>query len=461
MKNNFEAARQPGKNLYEQVCEKIRDEIISGQYEAGDRIPSKRSLAESLQCSLNTVQTAYAQLVDEGYLRVREKSGFFVADLEGILTGGLQSTAVVLPEEKVSPYLYDFSYQGIDETSFPLTLWRRLSREAMSGVFLSSSDANGSYELRSSIAKYLRLSRGVQCSPSQVLISSGSEYLLQLLIQLLDSDTIYAIENPGYEKLSQLFRSNRVTYRPIDVDGQGVILKQLISSDADVVCITPSHQFPTGSIMPVGRRLQLLSWAQQSDRRYIIEDDYDSEFRYAGKPIPSLQGLDQSGRVIYLGSFSKSLFPSLRVSYLVLPEHLCHRYDELLSFYMCPVPLQIQKTLARFLSGGHFDRHLNRMRKIYKGKREVLVTFLRESFPESTIEGAPAGGHLVIRMKSGKSEDELVQAAEKAGVKVYGLSLFYSRQTKVQEGPSILLGYASLSIGQIEEGVALLRRAWK
>ncbi len=451
------------KSRYEQIYEFMRDEIISGRYGPGDKVPSKRSLAEALQCSLNTVQNAYAQLTDEGYLYSRQKSGFYVAALEGLDPSMPQIAERRESDRKEERFRFDFSYQGIDREAFPVTLWKRLSREVMNDEkreFLDVRDAKGDEELRSAIASYLRLSRSVQCTSSRILISSGTEYLLGMLIQLLDENTVYAIENPGYEKLSQLFTSNRVSFRSVDVDSQGLSSEGLEASGADVVCITPSHQFPTGTIMPVGRRLRLLSWAQQKKGRYIIEDDYDSEFRYAGKPIPSLQGLDQSGSVIYLGSFSKSLFPSLRISYLVLPEPLMEVYDRDLSFYMCPVPLLQQRTLARFLSAGHFSRHLNRMRNIYKEKREVLVRSLLSAFPSLEIEGAAAGGHIVIRVHNGMGENELERRAEEAGIRVYGLSRFYSRQPEPSEAPPILLGYASLSLQEIDEAVTLLRDLW-
>ncbi len=450
------------EHLYEQIYSSLRDEIVSGRYRREEKLPSKRVLASSLQCSVNTVQSAYSQLVDEGYLIAREKSGYFVADLEGIVTYGDGTGEARSEPEGRNRYRYDFSYQGIDRSSFPLHLWRKLMKDVLLGDerdLLGSGDPKGDPLLRKSIAKYLRLSRGVECSPSRIIISSGTEFLLQLLVQLFDESTLYAIENPGYEKLSSLFRSARVEYRSIALDEQGILPEDLELSQADVVCITPSHQFPTGSIMPVGRRLQLLSWAQEKESRYIIEDDYDSEFRYAGKPIPSLQGLDQRGNVIYLGSFSKSLFPSLRISYLVLPEQLLDLYDERLAFTVCPVPLIEQRTLTRFIDEGHFERHLNRMRKLYRAKWELLVSSLRDAFPSSLIEGSPAGGHLVLRVRNGMSEQELLDRSEERGVHVYGMSRFYSSPLS-EKDPAVLLGFAALSHEDISEAVQALRSAW-
>lgn len=451
------------RHLYMKVYEYMKDLIISGAYAYGEKIPSKRALASLLHCSLNTVQSAYGQLVDEGYLIAQEKRGYYVADLEGIAAGMRQVEPIEVSQRQAVPFRYNFSYQGIDLSAFPITVWRRLTREVLSDEtlrFLESGNPKGEWDLRVSIATYLRLSRGVQCTPNQILIGSGTEYLLQLLIQLFDAETVYAIEDPGYEKLALMFNRARVSFRPISVDESGLVPQSLAESDADVVCITPSHQFPTGSIMPVGRRVQLLSWAQEKEGRYIIEDDYDSEFRFAGKPIPSLQGLDQSGRVIYLGSFSKSLFPSLRISYLVLPDQLASRYDEVLNFTVCPVPLTEQLTLAHFLSRGHFDRHLNRMRKLYRGKRDTLVAALKASFPDIRIEGASGGGHLLVHLDSQVPEEILVRRAAEAGVKVYALSRFFCGRTQKPRRSTLLLGYASLSLQEIQEAVELLTGAW-
>ncbi len=452
------------KPLVEQLYAYLKTEITHKRLGKGEKLPSKRRLASSLGCSVNTIQGAYNQLVDEGYLEAREKSGYYVANLEGMLDISSPAGNYQLQEQQKKCYLYDFSCQGVDLESFPFSSWRSLNREILTSkpqALLKSGNPKGEVGLRSSIAKYLQYSRGVRCSAEQIIISSGTESLLQLLIQLLDEDTVFGLENPGYEKLSLLFKHNRANYVSIALDQQGMDTNALLASAADVACITPSHQFPTGRIMPVSRRLQLLKWAQENPRRFLVEDDYDSEFRYSGKPIPSLQGLDTKGKVIYLGAFSKSLSPALRVSYMVLPQALAGWYAERLQFYMCPVPILEQMTLQAFIEGGYFERHVNRMRNLYKQKREVLIATLEENLPYCTVEGTAAGLHCMVHVNKGLDEQALVTKAEKLEVKVYGISNYYADPIQTTESATVLLGFATLRMEDIPKAVKTLAQAWR
>ena len=257
-----------------------------------------------------------------------------------------------------------------------------------------------------------------------------------------------------------IFKNNRTAYKAIPLDDSGMLPDKLQESCAAIACVTPSHQFPTGSIMPVSRRIQLLNWANEKPERYIIEDDYDSEFRYEGRPIPSLQGLDTGAKVIYMGAFSKSLTPAIRISYMVLPERLMKAYDEKFAFYICPVPTIEQKILFRFIHDGHFERHLNRMRNIYKGKRETLVSAIHNLLPNVDISGANAGLHLLLQINNGMSETELLAAASKNSVKVYGCSQYFFDTTSPRGQPSLLMGFATLNKNEIFAAVDLLRKAW-
>lgn len=455
--------RDVSEPLFQQLYIQVKQEIINGNLARNEKLPSKRRLAANLQCSQNTVQTAYNQLVDEGYIFSRAKSGYYVAELDGILNISIEPQIASVGKSRADIYVYDFSYQGVDLTCFPFSIWRKLSKNIINEYdkdLLRTGDPQGYPLLRSGIARYLRHSRGVQCAPEQIIISSGTEFLFQLLIQLFDKDYVFAIENPGYEKISMLFKSSRAEYRPITLDKYGMQPDKLDYYSANVACITPSHQFPTGKIMPISRRIQLLNWANEKHDRFIIEDDYDSEFRYSGKPIPSLQGLDQNGKVIYVGAFSKSLTPALRISYMVLPKKLLETYQEKLSFYICPVPTIEQKVLQRFMDEGHFERHLNRMRNLYKQKRERLVSVIREMLPDSVIDGATAGLHLVLKVGNGLSEAELIQKAAHNGVKVYGISRLFSEQTQDSQSNTLILGFASLKIEEIHIAVSLLKHAW-
>ena len=449
--------------LYEQLYQYIKSEIRSGTYAPDAKLPSKRRLAAHLQCSQNTVQSAYNQLISEGYITAKPKSGFFVCKLDGVLSIGNPQTRPADNADATPANRYDFSHRGVDTESFPFPTWRKITKEVINEYdpdLLKLGNSQGDFNLRKSIANYLHQSRGVKCSPEQIIVSSGTEFLLQLLIQLFPEDTVYALENPGYERLNLIFKSNRARYKTINLDESGMIPGELTKIQADVACVTPSHQFPTGNIMPIARRIQLLNWANENPEHYLIEDDYDSEFKYSGRPIPSLQGLDTGEKVIYIGAFSKSLAPSMRVSYIVLPEQLLAAYNEKLTFYICPVPAIEQKALFRFINEGHFERHLNKMRNIYKKKRETLVFAIQQYLPGVKIIGANAGLHLLLEIGNGMEEAKLIAAAHNQGVKVYGLSGYYSGEHSLIKHPTILLGYATMRQNEIADAVRLLKNAW-
>ncbi|HHT96429.1 MAG TPA: PLP-dependent aminotransferase family protein [Clostridiales bacterium] len=449
--------------LFEQIYSHIKFEILNGNYIFNTKLPSKRKLADHLKCSQNTVQAAYNQLVSEGYLVSKQRSGYYVCKLDGILNISNKKNTKINSNSDKSKYKYHFSYHGVDLENFPFITWRRINRDSINEFdqdFFKAGHPQGLYELRESICHYLRSSRSVKCIPEQIIISSGTELILQLLIQAFNESSVFGLENPGYERLSLLFKSNNRQYKAIPLDKDGMILSSLERSAADIISITPSHQFPTGNIMPINRRIQLLNWANQSPNRYIIEDDYDSEFKYSGKPIPSLQGLDNYGKVIYIGSFSKSLSPSMRISYAVLPQELLNEYKENLNFYICPVPYLEQKILHTFISEGYFERHLNKMRNIYKKKREALVLAIKELLPNADISGENAGLHIILNPNNGLTETELVLRAKLKGVKVNALSQYYINKDTRPSETQLLLGFASLSEKEIYKAVNLLYDAW-
>jgi GntR family transcriptional regulator / MocR family aminotransferase len=460
----FAIDTEGGEPLYLQLYDYIKSEIQSGNIPCSTKLPSKRKLSLHLGISQNTIQAAYDQLIEEGYIMPVDRKGFFVCKLDNIVK--LESVSKDdAKENRISKQNadYDFSYHGVDRPNFPFTTWRRITKDVINEYdteLLKSGDIKGYANLRNSIAEYLRQSRGVNCSADQIVISAGTEYLFQILIQLLDMDSIYGIENPGYEKLNLLFSSSRAKFKAINIDHEGMVLEEIRKSSANVICITPAHQFPSGGIMPINRRIQILNWANESSNRYIIEDDYDSEFKYSGKPIPALQGLDSSGKVIYMGAFSKSLSPSLRISYMVLPEKLAKEFTDRMSFIICPVPIIEQKVLCRFIQDGYFERHLNKMRNIYKKKRETLAEAIHQTGNSMEILGADAGLHLILRVNNGMSESQLVEEALKAGVRVYGLSKYYFDKEYLCKKPEILLGYATMGEEEITEAVKILKNAW-
>ncbi len=450
--------------IYQQLYLYIKEEIISGRIPYNCKLPSKRKLSTHLSISQNTIQAAYDQLIEEGYIHSSERKGFYVNKLNHLKS--LKVNPVIANNDitEHSPVIhYDFSYHGVDFAAFPFDTWRRLSKEVINEYdreLLQLGDSSGYYRLRSVLATYLHQSRGVNCTKDQIVISSGTEMLFQSLIQLFNQDYIYGIENPGYERLSQLFRGNRAAFSSISIDESGMIPEEIEKNKPNVLCITPAHQFPSGQIMPINRRIRLLNWANQEHNRYIIEDDYDSEFKYSGKPIPVLQGIDENEKVIYMGSLSKSITPTLRVSYMVLPPHLLKRYRKELSYQLCPVPIFEQKILSRFIEEGYFERHLNKMRNIYKRKRELLVTSLQKINPKIKILGADAGLHLLLQVPNNMSEEQLIIRAAQVQIKVYKYSSYYSNTTNLLEKPTILLGFATIAEQDIEPSCKLLQWAW-
>lgn len=454
-----------GVPLYQQLYAFIKKEILSSRIAPDTKLPSKRKLSAYLEISQNTIQSAYEQLIAEGYVYSLEKKGFYAAKIDHIHQLDVRSIINDRADlDKLDTISYDFSYHGVDIPSFPFTVWRRLAREVINEYdreLLQLGDPQGHIRLRTAIADYLHQSRGVNCSPEQIIISSGTELLMLALIQLLGSDSVYALENPGYEKLSMVFSANKARFTAVNIDESGMIPDEVYDSPVNVLSLTPAHQFPSGGIMPISRRIQLLNWANKAADRYIIEDDYDGEFKYSGRPIPAMQGLDGSGKVIYMGAFSKSLTPALRISYMVLPQPLLYKYLGNLSYFICPVSVIAQKVLSRFIEDGHFERHLNRMRLIYKRKRETLTRTIRAMGPGIEISGADAGQHLLLRVDNGMNEEQLVSSAAAQGVKVYGISSYYLSADPLPEPPRILLGFAAMEEEDISAAVSLLHKAWR
>ncbi|SFH99316.1 GntR family transcriptional regulator / MocR family aminotransferase [Tindallia magadiensis] len=453
------------KPLYQQLYEYLRQHILEGKMKADSKLPSKRKFAAQLGISQNTIQTAYGQLLEEGYIYAIEKSGFYVEKIEHLVHWKMESSAMPEGKKQIQPPMIDFSYYGVDREVNPFTIFKKLSKLAIEEngeAFLNRVEAKGYLGLRKAIATYLRFSRGINATAEQIVVSSGTEFLFQILFQILPEKSMYGMENPGPERLPNLFQNHRIQFCPLQVDREGIDTKELEGSGVDVLCITPSHQFPTGVIMPIKRRSALLSWAAQQEGRYIIEDDYDSEFKYKGMTIPALQGLDMNEKVIYMGSFSKSMSPALRISYMILPEHLLKEYHEKLAYLVCPVPLLDQKIMEQFMELGYFEKHLNRMRTKYKKKRSVLMKGLESLGDKITLLGADAGLHLVLAVHNGMTEKELMEKAAEFRVKVYGMSQYDIEEKKsgAASSPKILIGFASLSEGEIERGIESLKQAW-
>jgi GntR family transcriptional regulator / MocR family aminotransferase len=450
--------------LYVQLYQFFKEEIRSGRIASGEKLPSKRKLAIHLGVSMNTVNAAYEQLIMEGYLNTKPRSGVYASLSQNDLymESAHLPTAVTPPSVPESEEIhFDFSHGKVDLGSFPYSIWRRLTQELLyedQSELLHTGDVQGEYPLREQIAKYDYQSRGVRATPEQIVIGAGTQYLLWLLSLILRKGQVVGFENPGYHRARITFEHNGLLTVPIELDENGIDINQLQKSRANHVYVTPSHQFPYGMIMPVSRRLELLQWAHQQNG-YIIEDDYDGEFRYKGRPIPSLQGLDKFSRVIYLGTFSKALIPSIRLNYMVLPPALLEIYQEEFAIYKQTVSRLHQQTLYLFMKKGHWETHLNRMRTLYRKKQQKLLTAIHQFMGRNVeIIGEHSGLHILLRMNTELSEEKLVQQAKEYGVKVYPSSVY--KQGIKKTDAEILLGFGGLSEAEIEKGIETLSRAW-
>ena len=436
--------------LYEQLYRSLAAEMRAGTLTAGTRMPGKRRLAAELSVSVNTVDAAYQMLAAEGYLESRERSGFYVQEYLALPSrpAGLPQPPAPPVPSPAPPVRYDLSTRGVDPGLFPFRTWARLQKELLYSApeLLTPGDARGDAALRQALAGYLAEYRGVQCDPEQLVVGAGLEYLLGLLAPLLPGPA--AVETPGYPRARQVLENNGVPCRCLPVDADGLSLTALSASDAAVCYVTPSHQFPTGVTMPAGRRAELLHWAARAPgRRYIIEDDYDSEFRFDTRPLPSLQGMaGADGPVVYLSTCSRSLAPGIRIAYMVLPRQLLGAWQEKYRLYSGTVGRFEQQTLARFITGGYFTRHLARERTAYKARRDALAAALRASFApeELTLAGLHTGLHLLAQLKDPPPDAALRAAARQYGVRCSLLSDYDLTGTAHSAAGTLVLGYGSL-----------------
>jgi GntR family transcriptional regulator/MocR family aminotransferase len=478
--------------LHKQLYDELRRAILTGRLKPGERVPSTRGLSQSLGVSRATVTQSYEQLLSEGYLRAATGSGTFVGcelpdellkikpvekyrlaartpeagrQIELSRYGASIADSVPFePPEPEAPINFKTGRPALDE--FPLQQWRRLTLKhyrAKDHSLLDYAAGSAGYEpLREAIAGYLRHARAVKCDADQVVIVNGAQQGLDLIAKLLiDRGDPVGIENPGYLGARRVFLAHGAELLPIPVDESGIVTEALISKPKvglKLVYVTPSRQFPTGVTLTLPRRLDLLAWAEKTGVM-IIEDDYDSEFRFGSRPIPSLQGLATGDSVIYLGTFSKVLFPSLRVGYLVAAPPLARVFARAKWLADRQTPAIEQRVLADFINEGHLERHLRRMRTLYSKRRQALVSSLETHFGDRvTILGENAGMHLMIRLRSELDDEEVTIRARASGVGLVSARAYYLGEARRDE---FVLGYAGLSERRILEGTRRLAKILK
>lgn len=464
------------KPLYQQIYEQLKKQIISGELSAGAKLTSTRTLSTILNVSRNTVENAYLQLCSEGYIESKPGSGYIVLELLPELLSPdnnkpydvskhLKSDeANSIKKINTRDFSYDFEYGKLSSSDFPLKTWRKISNKALATLtsedMTSYSESKGEINFRIEIMNYLNKSRGVSCNTDQIIVCTGFAYCLSLICQLLrqDFDEI-AIEDPGYFGTRDIFANNGYKVSPITLDKDGINIAELDKSAARIVYVTPSHQFPTGSVMPIQKRLKLLDWAIKNDG-IIIEDDYDSELRYSSRPIPSIQNIGHKEKVIYIGTFSKSLSPSLRVNYMVLPEAYLDRYDNLFRIYQSSVPIIQQRVLYQFMNLGYYESHLRKISLANKRKHDLLISEIHKTLGNKVIiHGRNAGLHILIEVNNGLTEQELIEKAARFGAIVYPVSVFWINSEKYSNN-MVLLGFGGMTSEQIINGIKVLNEAW-
>lgn len=431
--------------LYEQLYELVRRDIVGGKISVGTKLPSKRALSEHLGISKVTVESAYACLAAEGYIYSVEKSGYFVEQVAPVLTAAIHTEDEPSTKENISA---DICSNAIDSAYFPISAWSSLMRTTLlegGSELFSPAPYNGVLRLRKAICEYLAENRGMSVAPSQLVIGAGTEYLYGLIVQLLGSNKIFALENPFYGKIPEVYTSHGAHCVFVDMDSFGVNVAGLEAKGAQIAHISPAHHFPTGTVTSQKRRFELLEWANSREGRYIIEDEYDSEFRFSGKPILPMQASDAGGKVIYINTFSKTISPCIRISYMILPPALAEEFHKKLGFYSCTVPSFEQYTLARFIENGGFERHIRRMKRHYKNLRNDLISII-ESSPvakRAEIIEQDSGLHFILKINTDISDLRIKSECADRGVKISFLSEYYKGICRTEH--MVLVNYSGIS----------------
>jgi len=441
--------------LHIQLYEQVKIDIINN-YKVGDKLPSIRKVASLYNLSRTTVESAYSQLVVEGFAESYPKKGYIVEDIN---TSTFKAkTNLDTQEEKKEEWLYDFDPTRLSKDAFPIKVWKRLFNKYIDESIDFGTYPNGQGEegLRIEVAKYISKSRGVNCHAHQVIVGCGFINSMDVLAKIIHKkyDTL-AIENPGYDTAANVFKSYGYEIKKIPIDKNGIKIDALEKEKSRLVYVTPSHQYPTGVTMPVSNRHKLLQWAEKYDG-LIIEDDYDSELSYVNRPIPSLQGLDEFGRVIYMGTFSKSLSAPLRISYMVLPENLLDLYGSYYGKVFASVPLMMQKTMEMFMSEGHWDKHLRKMRTMNRKKHNLMKSLLVKKLGNTMkIETQGAGLSILINPTININIEKLKDLAKKERIKIY-----FAKSVCGGDWDAIRMGFGLSNETEIESAIDIFSSIW-
>lgn len=441
--------------LYLQLYKYIKNEVEEGRLEPEEKLPSIRNFSEKIGVSKTTIQTAYDQLLIEGYIYSRVKSGYYVSHILTEDRNEKDDIDKLKNERKIEPGLKTDYMEFHDDTSFDFIKWKKCSNHILTyntRELLTEADVQGELELREEIARYMYQSRGVYCRAGEIVIGAGIQQIIMMLSVLLkkmDKRSI-SFENPGFILSQNIFKDYSYRISSIDLEDNGINLGMLKKQNPDIVYISPSHQFPTGTVMPISKRMQILSWAMENEK-YIIEDDYDSELRYTGKPIPALKGLDKNDRVIYIGSFSSTLLPSIRISYMVLPEPIKILYSNIKDNYTQGCSKVDQLILSKFMREGYYQKHIRRIRRIYAEKSSRITALIKNYYSDTLkVVSNMSGLYVILEINTRKSEDEIVDEINGIGVKAASFNQYVKGLSKGQK-PVIMLYFFNLNISKLDE----------
>lgn len=454
------------KYKYQLVYERIKEQILAGNYQPHEKLLSKRKISEQFNVSINSVIVALDQLIVEGYVYSLERKGYFVEDitrydLDDQEWSGLPAELKEQPIER--PYQTSFSHMASNMSLFPYNEWLKCEQKAIqqfNNELSHLSHQQGPYIVRQTLAQHLNFKRGVRCEPEQVVLHSSSQALMSQLLELFDdAPHTIALENPGYTRYKALIEDHGWDVLTVPLDEKGFDVERLQNQDVQLVCVTPAHQFPMGMIMPISRRFELLNWVNVPQERYIIEDDYDSEYKYETAHIPSLQSLDRSQRTIYMGTFSKTLFPGIRISYMVLPPNLLKKYKEKFNHLIPSCNTLNLYTLHFFMKDGYYQKHLSTMTEHFEEVRKCLIHTLEEAFDEDlNIIDVPAGLHFIIHYNTERSYAEILECAKNESLEIFSLERFYLTHVEDEDdGRYFILGFASLQLHEIPYAVKKLK----
>ncbi|MGB5823333.1 MAG: PLP-dependent aminotransferase family protein [Proteocatella sp.] len=441
--------------LYLQLYKYIKNEIQESRLKPEEKLPSIRSFSEKIGVSKTTIQTAYDQLLIEGYIYSKIKSGYYVSQIITEEKYENQDVEKLNNEKQIEPYLKQEYLKFHDDTSFDFIKWKKCSNHILTyntRELLTEADVQGELELREEIARYVYQSRGVYCRAGEIVIGAGIQQIivmLSVLLKKLDKQSI-SFENPGFMLSQNIFKDYSYRVSSIDLEDNGINIDILKKQDPDIVYISPSHQFPTGAVMPIAKRMQILSWAMENEK-YIIEDDYDSELRYTGKPIPALKGLDKNDKVIYIGSFSSTLLPSIRISYMVLPEPIRFLYSNIKDNYTQGCSKVDQLILSKFMREGYYQKHIRRIRRIYAEKSSRITSLIKNEYSDVLkVVSNLSGLYVILEINTQKSETDIVDEINSIGVKATAFSQYVKGLSKGSK-PIIMLYFFNLNISKLDE----------